>query len=43
MNTRTAGIDIKHSTSLTLLLLVLPVIRTHLYVWTKVDIVWTAK
>jgi len=28
MNTRTAGIDIKHSTSLTLLLL--PIIRTQL-------------
>jgi len=41
MNTRTAGIDIKHSASLTLLLL--QVIRTQLYVWTKVDTVWIAK
>jgi len=41
MNNRTAGIDIKHSTSLTLLLL--PVIRAQLYVWTKVDTVWTAR
>jgi len=34
MNTRTAGIDIKNSTSLALLFLL--VIRTQLYVWTNV-------
>jgi len=35
VNTRRAGIDIEHSTLLTLLLV--PVMRTQLYVWTKVD------
>jgi len=35
LNTRTAGIDMKHSTTFTLLL----VIWTQRYMWTKVDTV----
>jgi len=39
MNTRTEGIDIKHCTTFTLLL----VIRTQTYMWTKGDTARIAK